>query len=352
MGPNIPENEKKPGVCYAPTDDGIELPVIDVSHPAFVFDVSEPALTKSIADTLEDLERFKTMSAAEIGALAQHSILVRGGLQARGGYLSGMTTYLHKLGPDNLGRGYASDRDRRAAGQLLPLAFRHRLATVARLVADSLVEALRVARGPVHLLNIGGGPALDSLNAVILVRKEHADLLTRPVLVRVLDLDAVGPAFGARALAALQSADGPLHGLDVTFEHLAYDWASPAQLAVALDQATRDDAAVVASSEGGLLEYGSDEHIAANLRVFHEHAPNATALVGTLLKDQVTLPARLKWIGAGTGIAVRLLGLDALHALARQTGWELIRIEDGPIHHIIVAEKRSATCREGSAGAR
>jgi hypothetical protein len=336
MAARIPEHDKKPGVSYAVTDDGIELPVVDVSHPAFAFDVGEPALSKAITDTMEDLGRFMKMSPAEIGALAQESILLRGGLQARGGVLSGMTTYLHKLGPDNLGRGYASDRDRRAAGQLLPLAFRHRLATVARLLADGLIPALAGAGGPLHLFNIGGGTALDSLNALILVRKERPPLLARPIAIHVLDLDAAGPAFGARALDALRSADGPLRGLDIRFEHIAYDWASPAPLAVALERADRDGAVLVASSEGGLLEYGSDEHIAANLTVMREHAPAGFSFVGALLKDRATLPDRLGWIGNASGIAVRLLGLGALRELADKTGWDVVRVEDGPIHHVVV----------------
>jgi hypothetical protein len=28
----IPENNKKPGVCYAVTEDGLELPVVDITH--------------------------------------------------------------------------------------------------------------------------------------------------------------------------------------------------------------------------------------------------------------------------------------------------------------------------------
>jgi hypothetical protein len=335
----IPEIKRRAGVCYAVTDDGIELPVIDVTHPAFAFDVCEPALTTAIDDTLRDLGKFKTMSPDEIRALAQESILLRGGLGARGGFMSGMTTYLHKLGPSNLGRGYASDWDRRAAAQLLPLAFRHRLATVARLLADQLTRVLRAAPGPAHLVNIAGGTALDSLNALILVRQAQPALLVRPIAVRVLDVDAAGPAFGARALAALQSEGGPLHGLAVTFEQVPYDWTDAGRLAAVLDEAGRDAAVLVGSSEGGLFEYGADHHIVANLEVLRAHTPPEFGFVGALLQDQATLPARLKWIGAASGIAIRLLGLDALRDLARRTGWEITRVEDGPIHHVVALQK-------------
>ena len=342
MAIRIPEAHKRPGVCYAVTDDGIELPVVDVTHPAFAFDAGEPALTASIAATLEDLTRFKTMTRDEIRAVAQESILLRGGLKAGGTFMSGMTTYLHKLGPDNLGRGYASDRDRRAAAQLLPLAFRHRLATVARLVADRLITGLAGAGSPVHLFNIGGGTALDSLNAMIVARKTKVALAGRPIAIHVFDIDTEGPAFGARALDALRAPGAPLHGLDVIFEHLPYNWADPAPLADALQEARRADGVLVASSEGGLFEYGSDEHILANLTVMHESAPAGFAFVGALLMDKATLPARLRWIGDASGIAVRLLGLPALREMARQSGWELDHVEDGPIHHIAVLKNTPA----------
>ena len=42
----IPETKKKPGVCYAPTDDGVELPVIDITHPAFALGLSGEELEK------------------------------------------------------------------------------------------------------------------------------------------------------------------------------------------------------------------------------------------------------------------------------------------------------------------
>lgn len=35
MQPIKTEAHKNEGICYAFTDDGIKLPVIDVSHPAF-----------------------------------------------------------------------------------------------------------------------------------------------------------------------------------------------------------------------------------------------------------------------------------------------------------------------------
>jgi hypothetical protein len=360
METRIAETRKRPGVFYAVSDDGIELPVIDITNPAFAFDAGEPALTAVIDETLADLARFRTMSPEEIRARAQQSILLRRGLQARGSFLDGMATYLHKIGPENLGSGYASDWDRRAAGQLLPLAFRHRLQTVARLLADALLSEVRDHPGPLRLLNIGGGTALDSLNALILIGQEDPALLAgRTTSVLVLDVDESGPAFGGRALAALRSPGGPLQDFDIRLRAVSYDWAESWELEAALrgarpgdpteaaagraeidERPPADDQVIVAgSSEGGLFEYGTDEQIVANLTVLHELTPRAAVFVGALLQDRATLAPRLKWIGDASGIAVRLLGLPALRSLAQAAGWTVDRVVDGPIHHIVTLRK-------------
>src|SRR5262249_47993489 len=39
--PRIAEKNKKPGVCYAVTTDGVELPIVDVTHSAFTVAVTD-----------------------------------------------------------------------------------------------------------------------------------------------------------------------------------------------------------------------------------------------------------------------------------------------------------------------
>ena len=176
MTVKIPEKNKKPGVCYAWTDDGLELPVIDVTHPAFAFEVGEAELSALIDQAVRSVN----VAPAALQAAAQKSLLVRGMVESSGTYTSGMMTYLNKLGPDNLGDGYASPIDHQWAASLTPLTFRWRMRDVARLLADGLAPALAARpHRPVHMLNIGGGPAMDSLNALILLRKEHPDVAGR-----------------------------------------------------------------------------------------------------------------------------------------------------------------------------
>ena len=50
-------------------------------------------------------------------------------------------------------------------------------------------------------MNIAGGPAIDCLNTLIVLRNEHPHLLEgRIIQIDVLDPDEAGPAFGKAAL--------------------------------------------------------------------------------------------------------------------------------------------------------
>jgi hypothetical protein len=89
----------------------------------------------------------------------------------------------------------------------------------ASLIADAAARDLRDAPGrPLHLLNIAGGPAMDGINAVILLARSSPELLG-PVRIFVLDPDEVSPAFGAAALKELARPGQALHGLDVSLSN-------------------------------------------------------------------------------------------------------------------------------------
>jgi hypothetical protein len=156
--------------------------------------------------------------------------------------------------------------DRRIAAAPHVTLVRLRMQQIARLLADALVAPLADAPGaPLDLVNIAGGPALDSINALIVLARAHATLLRRPIAIHVFDAQQDGPTFGARALAALAAPGGPLHGLEIQFQHHAYDWNDTAPLARLLDGLAARGAIIAASSEGGLFEYGTDDAIVANL---------------------------------------------------------------------------------------
>ena len=73
---------------------------------------------------------------------------------------------------------YARPIDRRIAAALPVMAVRLRLADMATLLAEALAPTLEARpRHPLRLVNIAGGPAMDSLNALIVLRRDRPGVL-------------------------------------------------------------------------------------------------------------------------------------------------------------------------------
>jgi hypothetical protein len=342
MNPPIVATEKKTGVCYVVADDGLELPVIDITHSAFAFELSETQLSALIDRFVASLAAAASLPPGAMAAMAQKSRLLRGLVATDGGWTSGMVTYLNKLGPDNLDASWATPAERQWAASLTPLTFRWRMRDVARLLADGVTPALAARPGkPLHLLNIGGGPAADSWNALILLYKERPALLTgRQVTIFVLDVDGEGPHFGARALATLTAADAPLAGVEATLEYVPYDWDDPIALGQLLAAANAAGAAVAVSSEGGLFEYAADEQIVANLAILQDCAPADCVVVGPVVRDASTLDERLRASEHAPGRpGIRYLGLVRFAELAERGGWRIDQHADGPMHQVVCLRK-------------
>ncbi|MGH9485639.1 MAG: hypothetical protein ACRD1F_11340, partial [Terriglobales bacterium] len=98
---------KQTGVCYAITVEGLELPVIDITHPAFAEAVLTDAdlqarflrfLTRSPFRRLPKFLRQRLMARMMRGSLVGQVMQ-----QARGTFVSGTSTYIMKLGPGMLG---------------------------------------------------------------------------------------------------------------------------------------------------------------------------------------------------------------------------------------------------------
>jgi len=330
--------EKVSGVSYAPTGDGLDLPVIDLTHPAFGPEATPEELPQRLAAFKERQTREEKMPRwlrrLLLRFLFRRSRIGRGLWSASGTYLDGVSTYLLKLRPEHFAPGI----DRAIAASFPALAMRLRLQDTARLLADGLaaVPALPADR-PIFLLNIGGGPAVDSLNALIILRREHpARIENRPIDVQVLDFQPEGPAFGVRALAALQSEGMALHGLSVRFRHTAYDWSKPAALGPVLAEAAAAGAAIAISSEGALFEYGSDEEIVANLQAMRTPTPPDAFIVGSVTRDEPFV----RRMHAASGVKVRPRGLEVFRNLATRGGWQLDRVREGPLSDQVSLTKR------------
>ena len=138
----ISEKNKKPGVLYAVTDDGLELPVVDVTQPAFAIDISQDELNRMLDEHVRRMQAQGKLSAfiqpLVLRLMSRRSIIMRGIMAAAGGYMSGLDTYLLKLGPQNLGEGYATNIDRQIAGSISGLSVRLRLQDISHLLAGGL----------------------------------------------------------------------------------------------------------------------------------------------------------------------------------------------------------------------
>ena len=286
---------QRPGVCYALTAQNLKIPVIDVSHPAFAV-ADDPETIASLRQTSTDMSRRgarlpRFLVRYMMRAGAKRSRLVRAMFEPTAdSVLPGMSTYLIKLGPDNLVPPFDTATDRRFAAYPAILGIRIRLQQTARLLAQALEAELPERAGmPLCLLNIGGGSAIDSLNALILLRRAAPPLLQRKVIVHILDPDSNGPLFAGRALAALSAPEAPLAGLNAQVVHTSYDWNNAVPLQQLVRNLTAEGWLLAASSEGALFEYGSDAAVVANLTALHDAGNGARIVAGSVTRgDEMT----------------------------------------------------------------
>jgi hypothetical protein len=317
-------------VAHATTADGQELPVIDVTHPNFAL-ADDPAAIAAVSKSYAESERQRARVPGFVMRLmlrraARRSLLVRAIVYADASFLSGLNTYVMKLGAENLPPPFNTDVDRRLAAAPQLTSMRLRLQQTAKLLAEGLEPSLGAApSAPLHLINIGGGPAVDTLNALILLRKSRTEVLARQIVIHVLDIDSAGPRFGANALEALRAEGGTLAGLDVTFSHESYDWNDSALLDGLVRQASSQGAIIAASSEGALFEYGNDDAIVANLQSLHAGGTGATLVVGSVTR--VDTPRQV----ATRRFKLVPRGVDGFAPLAKRAGFNVARVEETPL---------------------
>lgn len=319
--PEPPGDE--PGVVFARTREGYALPVIDVTHPRFALP-GDAATVQRLTDALAAEEHRRRLIPPFImrmmlAAAARQSRLVRAIYQSDRGFLDSISTYVMKLGADNLVPPYDTAVDRRVASSPHTPLLRLRMQQIAHLAAAGLADDLAARRGaPLTLIAIGGGPALDAVNAVIVLRRDRPELLDRRIAITVLDADADGAVFGAGAVAALE-AHGPLAGLDITMAHHDYDWNRPAALAAVIADGVGAGAVIAATSEGALFEYGSDQAIVENLQALRaggvRHVAGSVTNAADAVRRRMIDQARL-------GLKPR--GLDGIAPLFAAGGFGVV----------------------------
>lgn len=318
------------GVVFAATEEGYALPVIDVTNPRFAMP-SDPVMVRALQAIFlasERRHRFvpRFILRSMLRSAAKQSRLVRAMFGSDAKFLDGLSTYVLKLGADNLVPPFDTAVDHRFAAMPHVALLRLRLQQTANLLAEGLAGDLSERDGTLHLINIGGGPALDSINALILLRRAQPEILQRSIVIHVLDPDTAGPAFGAKALAALQAEGGPLHDLDIAFRHRPYNWDQPSDLE-ALVRTLEPTAAVIAvSSEGALFEYGTDQAIVANL-----NALRASEKVRLVAGSVTSANKARKRMIANIRFKLYPRGAGGLSPLAAQGGFAIVKIESASL---------------------
>jgi hypothetical protein len=162
------EKKTTPELSYALTDNGIELPVLDITHPLFISSIDETALdalgketikqAKSLAET--PLLRFLAKRSLTLGRFLPK--------EKNATYLSGMSTLMMKLGPGLIRGGIKRFIDRKVSAGFVGMTVRMRLRDICRIQAAALIPKLRDSpEKNLCFINIAGGSASDSINTLI-----------------------------------------------------------------------------------------------------------------------------------------------------------------------------------------
>lgn len=319
---------QNPALRYARTGEGFELPVLDVSNPSFAIPeefADLDAVRASIAEEMRQ-RRFipRFVMRLMFRSAARNSRLMTAIVDPKARYLDGISTYVMKLGADNLVPPFDTAIDRKVAasphGTMLRLRTRQTACLLAQAIAD---DAAFASEQPLHLINIGGGPALDSVNALVLLRLSHPQLLNRKIVIHVLDGDSQGALFGANALAALQAEDGPLAGVDVRLERRDYNWNEQEPLGRLIREVKAGGGVAAVSTEGALFEYGSDAAIVENLLALREGGVTRP-VVGSVTNAD---PLRRRII-AMSGFDLIARGIDGFRPLAARAGFAITDVRD------------------------
>src|SRR5262249_28304252 len=149
------------------------------TNPAFAVTLTAEEVDAQAARFLAAPQRFAKLppflQRALVGFFLRKSTLARGIRKSQGTFLPGLSTYLLQLALDNLRAASATPVDRLIAASMPALSVRLRLQDMATLLAETLAPRLADAAAgrSLRLVNIAGGPAMDSLNALILLRRDH-----------------------------------------------------------------------------------------------------------------------------------------------------------------------------------
>ena len=342
----ITEKRRIPGLSYAFTKDGIELPVLDVTHPLYAAGTDEANLHEMIKgigkNAAKRAESFNKIPMFIKRYFAKRSFIMAGIMEMSTGnrYVSGLSTMMMKLGPGLIGKGRKKMFDRLASGTIGAIMLRMRVRDISMSLADSIMVSLKnKEEKDLCLINIGGGTASDSLNALIILKASYPEILNdKKIELNILDIDDYGPYFASESAKALTSDGGVLNGIDLVCRYFSYDWRDTAQLRILMNE--RTGWVRVYSSEGGLFEYGEERHIVNNLSTIREYSEKGTLITGSILKDAGTIDPIMKETLSMTSIKPFLYGPEVLGKLANESGWNIKSINGNNPRYLIFTLSR------------
>jgi hypothetical protein len=333
---------KLPDLSYVFTLNGIELPVLDITHPEFISSIDENKLKKMLSYVGKNAEKnankFNRMPAFIKKYFAKHSFAMAELLENESSFASGISTLMMKLGPNLIGKGKKRFWDRQVTKGFGSLVIRMRMRDISLCQANALIPLLQKSQERnLCFTNIAGGSASDSINALFLIRQKNAGLLkNRKIEINVLDIDTFGPSFADRCITALKSPGGSFNDLNISFRYIHYDWNSTDKLENLLNE--RKEWLQICSSEGGLFEYCSDEVIIQNLEIIYNNSTDDIIIVGSLLHDIKTVDAGIKAaLKISTVIKPRFLGIDGLKNIIEKNKWNLNNMIEGNPRYLIFA---------------
>lgn len=340
----IPEANKVPGLPYVFTDTGLELPVLDITHPLFETSIDEKILADQRAQSSQAAAMVRAMPEAQRKMITDRSYIwgTHFSGKAATGQLSGMGTYMLKLGPRLVGGGEERAIDRRATMSVNGIAARMRLRGLCRLQAELLSPLLQAHAGErLCLVNIAGGAASDTINTLRLVQRGDPNLLRkRRVEIHLLEIDTIGPHFAEMSLAALRETGGDFAGLDLDFRFHNCSWTDEAAWKEILKDRGLD--IVLCSSEGGLFEYGRDEEIRTVLEILAERPSISTGIAGSCLLDRETVDPAVAALAEISGGPLRFLGREGLEGILEPTPWSAVWFDEtaNPVYLLFSLRQR------------
>jgi hypothetical protein len=344
------EKRKIPGISYSFTESGIELPILDITHPLFKASIDKTNLEK-LRKTIEKtgdkmVIHLKEMPSFLKNFLSQHSYIIAGflSINKENNFLSGISTLMMKLGPGLIGNGIGKIFERRASRSISSVTLRVRIQDICKLEAEALVtQLIQWPDRNLCFINIGGGTASDSINTLILILKKDPSLLkNRKIEINVLDMDTFGPGFGNNCIESLKTPGQYFHLLDISFRYIKYNWNDPSGMESLLTE--RKEWITLCSSEGGLFEYGTNEDIVSNLNLLYDKTGDEMKIAGSLIKDSLTVDKGMLTILEKTNINTRLLGINGLLDILTKTQWIVDHaIDDNPRYVVFTLNKKHAS---------